>query len=128
MKDTDHRQDINLYKLHGSLNWKRHKSGRILRTPEEGRSLDPNFVDNVLIFPTLSAKYNGTEPFVTMLSEFQKNMKIADVCIVIGFSFRDTHISEFFINFIRIKKLLIVVHLLQKMICTRIFSNGNCLI
>jgi SIR2-like domain len=130
LKGTDHRKDINLYKLHGSLNWKRHKSGRILRTSEEGRALDPNFVENILIFPTLSAKYDGKEPFVTILSEFQKNMKIADVCIVIGFSFRDTHLSEVFINFIQNKKLLVVVSPtakddLSKNLLKREFSTLN---
>jgi SIR2-like domain len=90
---------VYLYKLHGSLNWKRHVTGTIIRTTEEGRSSDPNIKENLLIYPTLSPKSDSGEPFNTVFKEFEAKMNDIDVCIIIGFSFRDNDISNMFKNF-----------------------------
>lgn len=52
--------NVYLYKLHGSLNWKRHKIYDIEATSEERRSYDSNYVENLLVYPTLSPK-DGAE-------------------------------------------------------------------
>jgi hypothetical protein len=71
-----------------------------MRTTEEGKSSDPNIKDNLLIYPTLSPKSDSGEPFSTILKEFKtKMMDDVDVCIVIGFSFRDGYINEVFKDF-----------------------------
>lgn len=82
---------INLYKLHGSLNW----------------VLDDNLPDRRLIEyyppqwdkePELllgpGVKLQHDDPFVTVYSEFHKALRRAKVCVVIGYSFRDDHIKE----------------------------------
>ena len=42
---------------------------------------------------------NGKEPYRTILNQFESIMKELDVCIVIGFSFRDEHINQIFTEF-----------------------------
>jgi len=102
-----------LHKIHGSLNWKEHTDGSyytIQRTSEESKSVDPNYPDNILIFPTLSPKdRHQLEPFKSLGLEFANYMEQADVCIVIGFSFRDNHLKGIFRDFIRNGKKFIIV-------------------
>jgi hypothetical protein len=94
--------NVYLYKLHGSLNWKRHKIYDIEATSEERRSYDSNYVENLLVYPTLSPKDGAeVEPYKTIREEFRKYMEGADLCIVIGFSFRDMHINTIFSDFLK---------------------------
>jgi hypothetical protein len=95
------KKHVYLYKLHGSLNWKKHIMGVIMRATEEGKSSDPNIKDNLLIYPTLSPKTDSGEPFNTIFREFNAKMNNVDVCVVIGFSFRDNDINETFRDFAR---------------------------
>ncbi|QLH08923.1 SIR2 family protein [Candidatus Nitrosotenuis sp. DW1] len=91
-----------LYKIHGSLNWKKHRKYGIEKTTYERKPQDPNYEEDFLIYPTLSPKEeaNGREPYNTILKKFDEIMKSIDVCIVIGFSFRDEHINEKFKEFV----------------------------
>lgn len=94
-------KDIFLYKLHGSLNWKKFQDGTILNTYEEAKPSDPRYIDSILIYPTLSPKNEELqEPYKTLISEFKKFTTTADVFIVIGYSFRDT-LTEYFLDFIK---------------------------
>jgi hypothetical protein len=102
--------NVHLYKLHGSLNWKMHKIYGVEATSEERRSYDPNYLENLLIYPTLSPKENAEiEPYKTIREEFRKFMEAADVCVVIGFLFRDEHINTVFSDFYRRGKSIILV-------------------
>jgi len=104
--------EVFLHKLHGSLNWKEHKGDviEIERTSEEGRPNDKNYSDSILIFPTLTTKdRHQLKPFKSIREEFAQYMKEADVCIVIGFSFRDNHLKEIFTDFITEGKKFIVI-------------------
>lgn len=86
---------INLFKLHGSLNWKRHRMYGIERTVEESRLHDVNYVESMLIYPYLSPKEGKTnEPYNLILEQFIQRSKKIDVLIVIGFSFRDEDIND----------------------------------
>jgi hypothetical protein len=85
---------VYLYKLHGSLDWKVRNDGEIIKTNEEGKPVDPSYKQNLLIYPTLDPKPIESDPLNTIKNEFIKKMKAADVCIVIGFSFRDKHIAD----------------------------------
>jgi hypothetical protein len=103
---------VYLYKLHGSLDWKRHKQYGILATGEEGPSSDSNYIEQMLVYPTLSPKDGQeVEPYKTIREKFKEElMKRTDVCIVIGFSFRDEHIKSILSDFLKLgTKTLIVV-------------------
>jgi hypothetical protein len=102
--------NVYLYKLHGSLNWKRHRKYGIEATSEETRSPDPNYIENLLVYPTISPKDGEEkEPYKTIRERFEKYMNTANVCIVIGFSFRDEHINKIFSSFIHSNRKLIVI-------------------
>lgn len=99
-----------LYKLHGSLDWKRRTDQIVFRTGEEGRPVDTNYQDNLVIYPTLSPKRVHQENlFRDIFNEFNKKLANADVCIVIGFSFRDSYLADTFVDFINNGKQLIVI-------------------
>ena len=101
-----------LYKLHGSPDWKRHKKHGIVATGEEAPSLDPKYTEPMLVYPTLSPKVGKErDPYMTIRRKFKEELLAkTDVCIVIGFSFRDEHISLIFTHFLKsIGKTLIVL-------------------
>ncbi|MDE1862837.1 MAG: SIR2 family protein [Thaumarchaeota archaeon] len=105
------KKNIYLYKLHGSLNWKIHKKFGIERTSSEDISGDPNYQNNLLIYPSLSLKDGITEePYNSIRKNFENMMKNdLDACIVIGFSFRDNYLNQIFKDFVNNKKKLIVI-------------------
>ena len=49
------------------------------------------------------------EPYKAIREEFRKFMEAADVCIVVGFSFRDEHLNTIFSDFYKLGKSAIVV-------------------
>lgn len=109
-RDDRSKDSLILYKLHGSLNWKRHVQYDHIKTEEEGKSSDPKIKENLVIYPTISPK-NGVEfePYMTVRKHFDDYLKSADACLVIGFSFRDQHINELFNEFISSKKPFVVL-------------------
>ena len=103
-------QNVYLYKLHGSITWKRHKKYGIERLNYERISSDPNHIQECLIYPTLDPKNaREEEPYKSVRENFERVMKDIDFCIVIGFSFRDTHVNEICKDFITRGKTLIVI-------------------
>jgi hypothetical protein len=124
---------VYLYKLHGSLNWKKHAKAAIIRSTEEGKSSDPNIKDNLLIYPTLLPKSGSGEPFGTILNEFKKRMVAdIDVCVIIGFSFRNEHINEVFKDFAsrsskgkKRRRLIVVSPTAKQDFFGNLVRNGN---
>lgn len=101
--------DIILLKLHGSLNWRETNDNQILREEQEGRPSDQNY-KSVLIYPTLSVKnYETRELYKTLVNEFKNHLEKADICIIIGYSFRDSTFGSLLNSFIKSNKLPIVV-------------------
>lgn len=102
--------NVYLYKLHGSLNWKEHKSNRFERTNEESIAEDPKYPNNMLVYPGISPKDGVVrEPYKSIFRNFENYMKEADGCIVIGFSFRDQQINEVLKSFIAKGKVVVVL-------------------
>lgn len=78
--------EIYLYKLHGSLDWKRCTDTQIVK-----------FVDNIpnipdLIFGT-QYKMQYIDPYLFLISEFRHYALKAKLIICIGYSFSDEHIN-----------------------------------
>ena len=87
---------INLYKLHGSLNWiyddnlenqqlTEDYSSPLENPPEWGRG------PQLVLGPGNKLQFD--DPFVTLYYEFHQALKQAKVCVTIGFSFGDNHIT-----------------------------------
>jgi hypothetical protein len=101
---------IYLYKLHGSLNWKMHKVHGIERTTVESFTNDPSYSDNLLVYPSLSIKtQKKIEPFFTINKLFAESLKKTDLCIIIGYSFRDEDINEIFDRHLKTGKSIIII-------------------
>ena len=95
-----------LYKLHGSLNWKRSKQNNEIQA--QGPEQPLKGYDDVIIEPALSPKNEELkEPFRTYSDQFKKFMDTNRFCIVVGFSFRDY--EEIFVNFVRNRNLLFII-------------------
>ncbi len=98
--DHDAGIDVFLHKLHGSLDWKQLHNGKIVKTSEESKPADPRYKHNMVVYPTLSPKEEeASEPYKSIIQRFGNFMKNADICIVIGYSFRD-HLNDVFIDFL----------------------------
>lgn len=108
----DSRPKIFLYKLHGSLSWqKQNIDGRdtiVHKTDTRAAEVPSN---DVFIRPTLNVKGQilKEKPYSTIIREFNKTLPSFDACIVIGYSFRDTHISARLVDFIRQGKTVVAL-------------------
>ena len=112
--DDDGRRRINvlLYKLHGSMNWLAGNADvphTIVQKPDESESASP--ASDMYIRPSLDVKDEATqkEPYATILGRFAEALPSFDACVVIGYSFRDPHISEQLVEFATSGGLLIAV-------------------
>ena len=98
---------VNLYKLHGSLNWQKHSS-RMIRLDREDKNQDDS--QNLVVYPTLSPKEGMTsQPFKSIRDKFAECIKHMDMIVVIGYSFRDEHINKMFKDFLKDEHKGIVV-------------------
>ena len=99
---------LKLYKLHGSLGWKLGPYGPE-RLAYESRSNSKHYKD-LLVYPS-----SRTDPltkvalFETVFREFGSSLLSSDMCIVVGYSFRDPGIAEVFKEFVRDDRLLVMV-------------------
>ena len=94
--------DINIYKLHGSVDWYE-SNGLCIRSdePKEKR---------LLIFGT-DNKLQSIDPFLSMIYQFREYASKAKVLIVIGYSFGDQYINKIIFQALQTdasKKLLII--------------------
>jgi hypothetical protein len=92
-----------LYKLHGSLNWRRTTDGNIEQFPIEERIRaggEDSYAENLLIYPG-GKSAPISEPFKTLHDCFRDRMDVADLCVVVGFSFRDSYLNEIFREFLK---------------------------
>lgn len=101
---------INLYKLHGSLDWEYNQTSEeisIKENMEDGR-------EPLIIFGS-SSKMLSFDPFLYILSNFRDKLEQATVFVVIGYSFHDKYINNLLIQQLsqntdedKPKKLLVV--------------------
>lgn len=79
---------IQLYKLHGSIDWEKQENGTILQVSKTDRPC--------IIYPA-TEKYESSyeQPYFEMMSHFQSTLrKEGTLLIVVGFGFQDKHIQN----------------------------------
>lgn len=116
---------IFLYKIHGSLNWIHDGSPEIVKTSEI--TFDGPSGSNIYIAPTISPKdHIDRPPYNTFIEEFKKNLQNSDVCVVIGFSFRDDYVNDKFKEIIKSGKHLIIISPHCQVSCSEnLYKNKN---
>ena len=82
---------IRLYKLHGSLNWRRLGSGVLVETSTDDYSRRG---EGALIYPLQVKNDQLGEPFATLFGRWRRAISAATDCIAIGASLRDPEILE----------------------------------
>lgn len=89
-KDSTISKLFYLFKMHGSLNWKRN----VLEIEQSDAEIAVE--DRVMIFPQ-DSKYEHSyeQPYFEMMARFQQSLRIENTLLItIGFSFLDKHISS----------------------------------
>lgn len=110
-ENTFNASRINLYKLHGSINWIRLTDGTILRSNNYN---EPN--ENIEIKPFLifghGTKIFTIDPFFSLLEYFKKTLKEKKYFFIIGYSFFDPHINNMIFNELLTSqdKLMIIIN------------------
>jgi hypothetical protein len=84
--------DVVLFKLHGSVDWQLTPSGPIQRVEAEAR--DPEPMKTVLIYPSRQEAEIDEEPFAVSYAYLSACLTHTQVCLVIGFSFRDREVVD----------------------------------
>ena len=111
-RNQNYRTKVFLYKLHGSMNWLADNAAgkeSIVQKPNTDMSGDR--ARDMYIRPSLDTKDEATqkEPYATILRQFAQTLPSFDTCVVIGYSFRDPHISKALVEFAKSGKVLVVV-------------------
>lgn len=94
-QSTANKQNIILFKLHGSLAWHR-KDNLVVSTSLHIR--DPSGYQSVVIYPTQTKEFPDEEPFRTMYNFLKASFRVAKLAIVIGYSFRDPGIRRIMVD------------------------------
>lgn len=107
---------INLCKVHGSLDWFRRESNKILISLQ-GDDIDTNEFFPVIVTPGFK-KYLEThlEPYRTLIVEADKYIEKANSFLCIGYGFNDEHLQPKLIERIQSynKPIVIVTHTLSE--------------
>ena len=85
---------INLYKLHGSLNWGLSDNLTDLQNRPLIESYPANWDKEPELILGPGSKLQPDDPYASLYAEFHKAIRTAKVCVAIGYSFRDEHIRQ----------------------------------
>lgn len=86
---------LKILKLHGSFDWQMtYKGFHCAPSFSQWPLHSPNQMFNPLILYGANAKLDPYGPFFDLFSEFRETLQQVDLVSVIGFSFRDDHITE----------------------------------
>lgn len=85
-------KEANLYKLHGSINWKEENNNLI---QDNNKSEQPNS-SNIVIYPTiLKHRETAQSPYSELFREFANTLQSPNTTlIIIGYGFGDDHINN----------------------------------
>ena len=103
-EQREEKRRINLYKIHGSLNWIRDPAGDVFEKEkwEKGNSniemkQDTLYQEPFIIFGQ-GVKTFSVEPFFSLIYQFRKLIKEKDYIFIVGYSFFDPYINNLLIS------------------------------
>ena len=102
-KLDEEKRRINLYKLHGSLNWLRNTAGDIWEKEKwENQKIDEQEEQDLANDPFIifgqGTKTFSVEPFFSLIYHFKRLLKEKEYIFVIGYSFFDSYINNLLIS------------------------------
>jgi hypothetical protein len=109
----DRDYDIKLYKIHGSVMWYLTDRGTYVKIPIASKEKDEielitgETAKTLMVYP-MSGKWEYAEPLLELLRKLHERLEIANVCIVVGYSFRDDYIRRIFFEAARKNKDLTI--------------------
>jgi hypothetical protein len=112
-KDTEISFDkINLYKLHGSLDWVRLDSGEV-KEKDKCNDSELDMIDkkhNPYVIFGHGAKTFSVDPFFSLIHDLKNSLVKREYIFVIGYSFFDPYINNMLIEAVNVgnKKIIIV--------------------
>lgn len=104
--------DIRLFKLHGSISWYRTEQGDYEKSSIQSTDMGVKLTSGedavpIILYPGRKLQY--IEPVLEMLAFLKTKLTEARYCILIGYSFKDDHLSKLFKYAARVNKDLIVI-------------------
>lgn len=100
--------ELYLYKLHGSINWKRDRETKELFAQEQIQSIDDDEID--IIFGR-DFKLEAADPYLFFAYQLRQSTLKSKLLVIVGYGFGDTHINKLLTQSIRNdseRKLVIV--------------------
>jgi len=93
---------VNLFKLHGSINYYVRTNGKVIQSDTEISEKDfyGRKVERMMIYPA-GAKYTSQWPYYEYLLQLRRALIESRLCVVIGYSFRDPAIMNAFLDVIQ---------------------------
>ena len=89
---------IMLYKLHGSINWKRDDSTKRLFSVEQVESVEH---DEMEVIFGRDFKLEAADPYLFYVYEFRRYTLQAPLIVVVGYGFGDTYINKILVQALR---------------------------
>jgi len=107
------RIDIRLLKLHGSVLWYRTKEGAfykvLLKVPREYNKLITGEQLEQLIAYPVAGKPIHVAPLAYAMNELRKRLEEVSQCFIVGYSMRDKHLIDIFIEALRRNEKLKII-------------------
>jgi len=105
--------EVKLYKIHGSVMWYLTDRGTYVKIPiastekDEIEFITGETAKTLMVYP-MGGKWEYAEPLLELIRKLQERLAKAEVCIVIGYSFRDDYIRRIFFEAARTNKNLTI--------------------
>ena len=106
--------EVYLYKMHGSINWKRDENGNLICVQYSGSNIRPNEMQ--VIFGR-DLKLEAADPYLFYTFEFRRCSLEARLIVAIGYGFGDPHINKILSQALRsdsTKRLIVIGNSLNK--------------
>jgi hypothetical protein len=100
--------EVQLAKLHGSINYYLMENGRVVKSNAQLKHTDiygDRVREQMMIYP-MGEKYATRLPFYETLGQLRSALFTESLCITIGYSFRDVAINNAFLDAIRVNSKL----------------------